>query len=346
MWRSARNYLAHAISSHPGGWYPFLSVYYLTYACDFRCPYCCDGGNTPYYRLSTSVLAPKQSIRLCSIIRGYTDYLVITGGEPLQYPGLDEVLVGLSKLKYDGIILTTNGYHLERHLEVLNQSVTHLVISLDTLDESKADRWYGRGPGTLHTILKNIARAALFPKRKFEIILCSVATPRNLSDIENVWAFCKERRLRLAVSPQLIGVKPNPELFCNPTYKNLYNLLISEKKKGQSINGTIGYLEHLRDLKKFSCRPSTVLAVSPLGDVFYPCLELGKTAGNLLDEPDLHSIRRHGIQRFGQEPICDDNRCHSPCALEFALLLQKPSAMLHEAIFQIKKFWSHRRQVP
>jgi MoaA/NifB/PqqE/SkfB family radical SAM enzyme len=43
--------LSHLV--HPASlkWRPILGVYYLTYACEFRCPYCCDGSGTPYYRL-------------------------------------------------------------------------------------------------------------------------------------------------------------------------------------------------------------------------------------------------------------------------------------------------------
>ncbi len=37
MWRSVRNYLAHAVPGQPRGWHPLLAVYYLTYACEFRC---------------------------------------------------------------------------------------------------------------------------------------------------------------------------------------------------------------------------------------------------------------------------------------------------------------------
>jgi hypothetical protein len=82
-------------------------------------------------------------------------------------------------------------------------------------------------------------------------------------------------------------------------------------------------------LRKFSCRPFTMLVVSPGGDVFYPCLELGQFAGNLLAEPNLHRIRQTGCERFGPQPACDA-RCHSACALGFSRALENPASILHE----------------
>jgi hypothetical protein len=79
----------------------------------------------------------------------------------------------------------------------------------------------------------------------------------------------------------------------------------------------------MRDLPKFICHPFTMLVVSPVGDVFYPCLEIGNFVGNLLKDVDLHQIRREGERRFGPQPHCD-TRCHSGCALAFSILLHQP----------------------
>lgn len=109
------------------------------------------------------------------------------------------------------------------------------------------------------------------------------------------------------------------------------------EKQGQTrrIFGTIKYLEYMRDLRKFQCRPFTMLVVSPLGEVFYPCLERGNYAGNLLAEDDLHKIREEGEKRFGPQPECD-NRCHSACALGFGLGLAHPVDYVSEAGLAVK----------
>lgn len=331
---SARTYLTHLLLPDTGKWQPILSVYYLTYACEFRCPYCSDGTGTPYYRLRSPVMPADRVLELIGIIRRHCEYLVITGGEPLQHPEYDAILSRLPALRFRGVILTTNGFHLEQALPAVARSVTELVVSLQTMDSAKADREYGR-VGAHQRILENLDRAASRPGRKYQIVISSVATPDNLEDLRAVYQFARERGFRLAVCPQLVGVKAHHALAGNPQYRELFDLLIAEKKQGALIQGTVDYLEYLRDLKDFACRPFTMLVVGPTGEVFYPCLELGHHAGNLLDEPDLSRIRRSGCEQFGPQPDCG-NQCHSACALGFARILANPLSILHEGCLMVR----------
>jgi MoaA/NifB/PqqE/SkfB family radical SAM enzyme len=124
--------------------------------------------------------------------RRSTDYLVITGGEPLLHPDFAFVLDHLPSIRFDGVILTTNGWDLTPHLTAVNASVRYLVFSLDTLDPIKAQRWYGHGPNVLKRILQNIEAATRLPGRKYEIILSSVATPTNIEDLADVYRFSRE----------------------------------------------------------------------------------------------------------------------------------------------------------
>lgn len=89
------------------------------------------------------------------------------------------------------------------------------------------------------------------------------------------------------------------------------------------------YLEYMRDLRQFRCRPSTLVAVSPAGEVLYPCLEKGTIAGSLLEAPDLHALRAEGRRRHGPDPVCP-NQCQSACALGFSLILDRPTTMVSE----------------
>ncbi len=324
------SFLCHLLGDNPQKWRPLLSVYYLTYACSLRCPYCCDGSGRPYYQLDRKALPASRIGELLRIVRRHSEHLVVTGGEPSEHPECAAVLDDLAALRFRSVILTTNGRTLDTLLPAVQRSVTHLVVSLQTLDSARADSWYGHGAGTHARVLANLERAAALPGRRFEIILSSVVTPENIPDLHEVYRFAKACGFRLAACPQLVGTKAHAGLVDNPEYRAFYDLLISEKRRGGSIQGTVDYLEYLRDLRKFSCRPFTMLVVSPVGEVFYPCLELGQSAGNLLDEPDLHRLRRAGCERFGPQPACD-NRCHSACALGFSRLLANPASMLHEA---------------
>jgi MoaA/NifB/PqqE/SkfB family radical SAM enzyme len=329
MWKATTNFLRHLASRRPRGWHPLLAVYYLTYACEFRCPYCSDGSGTPYHALRSPVLRGPDLDRLLASIRRTCDHLVITGGEPTRHPEFAELLRLLPKHRFDGVVLTTIGDAITPHLDGIADAIHYLVFSLDTMDSAKGDAWLGRGPGRHAEILANIEAAHRRPHRPYEIIISSVATPDNLPDLFDVFRYAAERGFRHAVCPVLRGVTPDPALRDHAGYRALFDFLIAQKRRGFAVNGSLAYLRGMRDLQPFRCRPSTVLAVSPAGDVFYPCLEIGKVAGNLLTTPDLHALRAEGIRLHGPEPTCG-NQCHSACALSFALALNQPWSTFSE----------------
>jgi MoaA/NifB/PqqE/SkfB family radical SAM enzyme len=332
---AAASILYNLLRPRPSRWRPVLAVHYLTYACRFRCPYCSDGAGRPYWSLATPTLPAPRALELLARIRRSTAHLVLTGGEPVLHPGFGEVMRGLAPLGFRTVILTTSGHEIEPVLDEALSRLTHLVFSLDTLDPAKADRWLGAGPGTHARILANIERAAAAPRRRCRITISSVVTPDNLEDLQEVYRYAREHGFRFAACPQLLGVRSHPALRGHPAYRALFDRLIEEKKRGAEIEGTVDYLEHMRDLRRFRCRPFTMLVVEPTGDVLYPCLEIGHRAGNLLDEPDLDALKRAGEARFGPQPDCP-NQCHSACALGFARILSNPASLLDEGFRRVR----------
>ncbi|HAK59707.1 MAG TPA: hypothetical protein DCO77_04900 [Nitrospiraceae bacterium] len=337
----ALKYLYHKVIDSPKRWRPFLAVYYLTYQCDFRCPYCSNGFGKPYHHLSQEVLPAGAVSEILTRIRRSCDYIVITGGEPLKYPDFGEVMRQVKELRFRDVALNTNGYDVERYLPQIADSVHTLIFSLDTLDEGKADQWFGIGRGAFRKICSNIMQAARLPRKKYRIVLSSVVTPRNIPDLYAVYDFAQINGFTFAACPELRGVKPPPELPGNGAYKDFFDFLVSEKKKGRAIHGTMPYLRHMRDFIRFSCRPFTMLVVDPLGQVFYPCLEIGHVAGNILECEDLHALREHGRKYFGPQLECD-TRCHSACALGFSLILHHPLSLAQELFLMSKNSVTRR----
>jgi len=316
-------FLHHKYSKDSTKWYPFLSVFYLTNSCNFKCPYCSDGYGNPYYTLSKKNLPSNEVLKVLKSIRTNCDNIVLTGGEPLLHPDFDEIILKIKDLKFKEVVLTTNGYNIDKFIPNIIQSVTTLVFSIDTLNAKRADNWFGVGEGTFNKIISSIQDIEKIPERKFEIVISAVATPENISDLYEVYDFSQKHKFTFAVAPQLVGVKAHEKLQNNEEYIQFFNFLIQEKKKRRKIFGTTLYLTNMRDLKKFTCKPFTMLVVSPLGDVYYPCLEIGNYAGNLLVDDNLHKIRGVGLKTFGEVPNCD-TRCHSACALGFGLIFSKP----------------------
>jgi len=319
-------FIYHKCVNQSKRWYPFLSVYYLTYECNFRCPYCSDGSGKPYYELKSNILSPDKVLEILKNIRKHCNTLVITGGEHLNYHWFEEVISQVKYLNFKEVVLTTNGHKLDKYLDAIDENVTNIVISMDTLDADKADKNFGIGTGAFTKIMTNIEKAAKHPNRKFRIEISAVVTPVNIPDLYNVYNFCQENNFMFAVAPHLQGVKVNPKLQNNDEYYTFYDFLSNEKKKHKKIFGSSLYHQYMRDLKNFNCKPFTMLVISPEGQVFYPCLEIGNYAGNILQETNLHKIKANGQKLYGSQPLCE-NQCHSACALGYALLFKHPQTV-------------------
>jgi MoaA/NifB/PqqE/SkfB family radical SAM enzyme len=304
-------------------WQPFVAIHYLTYTCDFRCPYCANGAGIPYHRLPSPAVDGETALQIIGRIRQHADHLVLTGGEPLSHPEAGRVLAGLGRFGFDSVTLTTNGEHLDEFLPEIATNITVLGISLDTLDARKADAWFGKGAGMLARILTNIERAAAYPGRKFEILISAVATPNNIEDLYAVYAYAQEHGFQFSATPELQGVAPPTRLRGSKAYRDFFAFLGHEKAKDGNIFGSRQYLEHLADFRPFTCRPLTTLVVDPRGEVFYPCLEKAATVGNILTA-DLDALRRKAESEMGLSTACDLS-CHSACALGLSLLIERPA---------------------
>ena len=332
-------YLHHKWSASRSHWRPFLSVFYLTYACDFRCCYCSDGSGKPYYKSAQPHPSAETALTILTKIRRYTKRVVITGGEPLNHPDFGRIMSRLPDIGFKEVILTTNGYCLDQYLHQISRAVSSLVISLDTLIPERADAINGTPGGTFKKIVANLERADHYHPKKYRILISSVLTPDNIHDLYALYDFCHRKGYLLAVCPQLVGVKVHPDLIENDAYKHFYDFLIARKKRGGLVYGTPLYLKYLRNLRRFHCYPFTMLTISPEGEVFYPCLEIGRSAGNILGDEDLHQLRQKGRSTYGPQPNCG-NQCHSACALGFSLIIDHPLSMLQEIYLLLKTFLS------
>ncbi|HUT25162.1 MAG TPA: radical SAM protein [Sumerlaeia bacterium] len=133
----------------PGGYAlkPSLITVNVTGRCNLRCAMCMQprgkegaGGSTgdddtATLRAGQSELTPEQWLRVVDQATWARPAFYFTGGEPLLYRGLDEILEGI---KRRGMIaaLVTNGSLLERQAERLVEiGVDNVTVSLDGPEE-------------------------------------------------------------------------------------------------------------------------------------------------------------------------------------------------------------------
>lgn len=116
----------------------------LTEACNMSCQYCLPDGFPEWYRHKAR-LSDADIITLLSGFRRMGFRKVrLTGGEPTVHPGALKALTTARQLGYETLTLTTNGVLIKDLREWVEQGLTQINISLDTLDE-----------GTFESMTKN-----------------------------------------------------------------------------------------------------------------------------------------------------------------------------------------------
>ncbi|KAF8641113.1 hypothetical protein AX17_000755 [Amanita inopinata Kibby_2008] len=113
----------------------------LTERCNLRCFYCMPSEGV---QLSPSgkILTNAEVLRLATLfVKSGVTKIRLTGGEPSVRKGLDNIIKELDALRVFGlqaVAMTSNGLALHRRLpELVESGLTHLNLSLDTLDPLK-----------------------------------------------------------------------------------------------------------------------------------------------------------------------------------------------------------------
>ena len=183
----------------------------LTALCNLACPYCCPDTQEP-----SGLLTLTQRIKVVETfvaLGGHT--LHLTGGEPLLYPDLEQLIRALQPLRHSNssaalqdIALTTNGVLLtkQRAIQLRAAGLDRLTLSLDGITASAVARMAGlrggdsAGQVVLNKILSAIdhARDAGFRPDKGQIKINAVMTRSgNADQLLGLAALARERLVEL-----------------------------------------------------------------------------------------------------------------------------------------------------
>ena len=300
---------------------PLMTNLYLTKGCNLRCRYCYPPGDEPS-------LPVDETVALLDRIRPHNPALNLTGGEPLLYPGINEVLRRAAELRFKPLLLSTNGLLLHRVADDLSV-LDHLVISLDSVSEPVNDRMFGV-PGVTPRVLAAIREAGdLAREHGFVLSLHTVVAPETISGVERVLDLCEEVGARLSLSPEHGRYHPNPELPGLPAYRDLMNRLLGWKEKGRPVFCSDAYLRAIRDFPVHGCFPLLSPRVEPDGRVYFPCQRIADRHVYLQDYPSLCELMRREAS-WVTGPECA-TQCYLECYLEVERYLRRPLAALSEA---------------
>lgn len=162
----------------------------LSEKCNLRCLYCMPEDGVPVQPQS-HLLTNDEILQLASwFVDQGVDKVRLTGGEPLLRKDLVDLVGRLNHLGLEQIGMTTNGVTLSKHLpELVEAGLTHVNISLDSLEPDKFARLTRRPPSYHARVMQAIEDCAtLLPHRTK--INC-VVLPDNVGELED---FCELTR--------------------------------------------------------------------------------------------------------------------------------------------------------
>ena len=330
--------------------HPLIATYYVTTQCNFNCAYC------EYFGARRNPQAEEQldvdrAVRVLRVIRSGVDSLILTGGEPLLHPDIDQLITrAKDEVQFRHLTLLTNASLLHDHEAVLPH-VDRLVISLDSTDPVIWSEIIGTTPGVAHTVLNNIrAYAARQRELGYQLVVNCVVTPQTLPQARSMLDFCEEHRIMISFSPQSVNNWPHYNLLTAQAYRDFLQNLIERKRAGAPILGSFDYFKMLHDFTPYACYPMLVPRVMPNGDLVYPCrpIELsGTTRGgrpcNLLEVKSWQEAIRLALQEYDDPPqTCTS--CFQQCFAEPSLLQARPLSLLSELRYASSRqgaVWKH-----
>lgn len=108
----------------------------LTQACNMACQYCLPRGFAGWENAKFQMPFPE----VCKILEAFRkcgfEKVRFTGGEPSLHPKLLDAICEARGLGYETISLTTNGSFIQNCSSLIEAGLTHINISLDTVDEN------------------------------------------------------------------------------------------------------------------------------------------------------------------------------------------------------------------
>jgi MoaA/NifB/PqqE/SkfB family radical SAM enzyme len=358
MTSTATNYLLNLTKLARGDrvLHPLVATYYVTTQCNFNCAYCEYFGARRNAQAEAQ-LDLDQALRVLSIIRTGVDSLILTGGEPLLHPDIDQLIMRAKReVKFRHLTLLTNASLLHDH-EVILPVLDRLVISLDSTDAEVWSEIIGTTPGMAHHVLDNIRNYAARQKEfGYHLVVNCVVTPQTLAPARAVLDFCEQNHILVSFSPQSVNNWPHYDLLVAQDYRDFLQHLIDRKRHGAPVLGSLTYLRTLHDFTTYACYPLLVPRVMPNGDLVYPCrpIELSVAAlggattrggrpCNLLEVASWNEAIHIALQEYDTPPeTCTS--CFQQCFAEPSLLQARPLALLREFAYAPSRHgavWKH-----
>jgi len=280
----------------------------LTARCNFKCGYC-----------RTRDEPDKELNEAFSVIdRWKTRNIRFSGGEPMAYRGLKDVVTRAVEQGAERVAVSTNGsFPLRRYLELIDLGVNDFSISLDACCASEGDRMAGDKEGSWDKVVANIRELS----RLVYVTVGVVLTEDTIDNAQDIVEFAHSlgvADIRVITAAQSDGLIPGIRkisqdiIDAHPILKYRVDNIL----KGRNVRGLQPH-----DSKRCYL-PIDDSAVA--GDKHYPCVIYMREQGNPIGTtgPNMRAERVAWSEQHDShaDPICaancldvcidHNNKCH------------------------------------
>lgn len=332
--RFAAKLFFHSVLAHAGYRsfrFPLAVYVYLSFRCNLNCVYCDSGDGRSFPDRPYGELSLDQWKKLLPMLAGFSDVLLISGGEPLVHADPLGFLQAARKAGFKFISLNTNGTLLTPELV---SAVDALIISLDSLDRNRSDLLWNR-TGATDQVLSRLE--SLRGRDHPTVMVNCVLLPGQIHDAETVLDYCLERGLTFASAPAVFSKRLATGLTEDPSYHRFLNRLVAEKRAGKRIAGSIGFIRGIRRNPRYFCHPQLIWRVRPNGDLVFPCSRTNRVIGNLLETPDPIRLMKQASGGELFDPSCGEF-CPLVCYMDTSMILTRPLELVREGLYRARTF--------
>lgn len=212
----------------------------LTTQCNYKCKYCfAEGEENKEIRI-----LPIEKLKL--VLKTAKEFginkIKLTGGEPLLYPKMEELLEYIREINIDYVDLTTNISLLtQKNIELLNRyQVNALTLSLNTLNRKKYE--YLSGFSNFDLVKENLERTIQKFKGKIRINCIIFDEKYDEKDYLSIINLCQEKNLGMRLIEPSV-VEEFPITYTKEKFEKFTNKL--RKKADKVIESDCNSVEYL-----------------------------------------------------------------------------------------------------
>lgn len=246
----------------------YAATFEITYSCNLKCQHCMSNTNIN----SFLGMSYEEICKLFDELKEIgTGSIYITGGEPLLYYAIDQVLEYAFKLGFE-VRLASNGIEIPKHIEAIKKYVCEVSLSLDAVGE-KYDVIRGR-PNLFNDLDMAIS---LLQLNNISCVISTVVSAANYPEVENVVDFVKKRGIKQISISIMVPIDENSRHISICDYYDVVETIKEIKIKYE--DDTFIILDrrmHIVDELSSRCDGGEkIIHIDPKGWI-YPCSWCGK----------------------------------------------------------------------